>query len=303
MADLPDNASGAPGNGDPVELILWAGSVKAFSLEQRIAAARAGGFSAASLFPYDLAAAADRGQGAESVRELFERHGVRVAVVDPLTGWLPGSPVPSGLAPDDPAFGGIEADEMFALAVALGAGLVTVLALYDDRVDSVEGARCFAALCDRAAERDLRLALEFIPGTGIADLATAMEIVRRADRANGGLMLDSWHFFRAGADFAGLKAIPPDALFAIQLGDAPAIPAADLAHESLHERMIPGEGGLDLGAFLRATLAGGRPPLIGPEVFSDRTAEIPPQRLGRLLGESTRALMAAGDGPPGVGAD
>jgi sugar phosphate isomerase/epimerase len=192
---------------------------------------------------------------------------------------------------------------MFALAVALGAGLVTVLALYDARVDPVEGARCFAALCDRAAERDLRLALEFIPGTGIADLATGTEIVRRADRANGGLMLDSWHFFRAGADFAGVEAIPPDSLFAIQLGDAPAIPAADLAHESLHERLVPGEGGLDLGAFLRATLAGGTPPLIGPEVFSDRTAEIPPDWLGRLLGESTRTLMTASGAPPGVGAE
>lgn len=71
----------------------------------------------------------------------------------------------------------------------------------------------------------------------------------------------------------------------------------------MHERLIPGEGGLDLGAFLRATLAGGTLPLIGPEVFSDRTAEIPPDWLGRLLGESTRTLMAASAGPPGVGAE
>lgn len=301
MADSAEIASSAPPSRGPVELVLWAASVKAFSFEQRIAAARAGGFSATSLFPYDLAAAAARGQDPRGVREQFERHGIRVAVLDPLTTWLPGSRVPPDLPGDDPAFGGIEPDQMFELAVALGAGIVTVLALFDDRVEPVEGARCFAALCDRAAERGLRLALEFIPGTGIADLATASEIVRRANRDNGGLMLDSWHFFRAGADFAGLGAVALESLYAIQLGDAPAIPAADLAHESLHERLIPGEGDLDLGAFLRAILARGTPALIGPEVFSDRTQEIPPEWLGRLLGESSRSLLAGNGGQLGAG--
>jgi sugar phosphate isomerase/epimerase len=302
MADSPDIASTAPPRRGPVELLLWAASVKAFSFEQRIAAARAGGFSATSLFPYDVAAAADRGHSPQRVREQFERHGVRVAVVDPLTTWLPGSHVPSDLPRDDPAFGGIGPDEMFELAVALGAEVVTALALFDDRVEPAEGARCFAALCDRAAERRLRLALEFIPGTGIADLATAWEIVRRCNRENGGLMLDSWHFFRAGADFAGLEAIPLESVFAVQLGDAPAIPAADLAHESLHARLIPGDGELDLGAFLRAVLAGGSPRLIGPEVFSDRTQEMPAEWLGRLLGESSRTLVADNGGQLGAGA-
>ena len=301
MADSPDIASTVPPSRGPVELVLWAASVKAFSFDQRIAAARAGGFSATSLFPYDIAAAADRGHSPQRVRELFEDDGVRIAVVDPLTTWLPGSQVPSDLPPDDPAFGGIGPDEMFELAVALGAEVVTALALFDDRVEPVEGARCFAALCDRAAERGLRLALEFIPGTGIADLATAWEIVRRANRENGGLMLDSWHFFRAGADFAGIEAVPLESVFAVQLGDAPATPAGDLAHESLHERLIPGDGDLDLGAFLRAILAGGTPRLIGPEVFSDRTQEIPAEWLGRLLGESSRTLVADNGGQLGAG--
>ena len=212
-----------------VELTLWAASVKGFDFPERIAAAHAGGFSATSLFPYELAAALECGQGVGDVRALFERNGVRVAVVDPLTRWLPGSPVPKDLPEDDPAAGAIEPDAIFELAVGLGADLVTVLALFDDRVDPAEGSRCFAALCDRAAERGLRLALEFIPGTGIPDLASAWEIVRRANRPGGGLMLDSWHFFRSGADFALLAAIPPGAVFAIQLADAPAIPSADVA--------------------------------------------------------------------------
>ena len=276
------------------ELTLWAASVKAYPLRERIDAARAGGFTATSLFPYEVAAAQQDGLDAAAVRELFETHGVRVAVVDPLTTWLPGSRVPDDLPADDPAVGGIGADDMFELAVALGAEVVTALALFNERVDPQAGTRAFAALCDRAAERHVRIALEFIPGTGIPDLESAWEIVRGAARANGGLVLDSWHFFRSVPDFELLGAIPPELVFAVQLEDAPASPAADLAHESLHARLIPGDGELDLQAFMSTVLAGGTPPLIGPEVFSDATAELPARWLGRLLGERTREFLDTG---------
>jgi sugar phosphate isomerase/epimerase len=289
-----DAAASSPRPGPQnMELTLWAASVKAFPLVERLDAARDGGFTATSLFPYEIARARDEGLAPDDVRALFESHGIRVAVIDPLTRWLPGSAVPTDLPPDDPAFGALLPDEIFALALALGAEVVTVLALFDDPVEAAAGARAFAALCDRAAERDLRLALEFIPGTGIANLASAWEIVRRTNRPNGGLMLDSWHFFRSDPDFALLATIPSEFVFAVQLEDAPGVPAPDLAHESLHERLIPGDGELDLRAFLSTVLAAGTPPLIGPEVFSDRTHEMPASGLGRLLGERTRELLEA----------
>ena len=276
-----------PGAG---ELILWAGSVKGLTLTERIRAARAGGFTAVSLFPFDVTAADDDAAG---LRELHHLHALRIAVVDPLTTWLPGSRVPQGLPRDDPAHGGIEPEGMFELAVALGAELISALALYDELVDAVTGARAFSMLCDRAAERGLRIGLEFIPGTGIPDLGLAWEIVRRADRENGGLVIDSWHLFRSGAGAGLVREVPAERIFALQLADAPLEPPADLAHESLHARLLPGDGELDLGGFVGAALAGGAPALIGPEVFSDRSGYIPPERLGRMLGERTRELLVA----------
>src|SRR5579863_7159916 len=272
------------------ELILWAGSVKGLTLDGRIRAARAGGFTAVSLFPFDVAAA---GGGAAGVRELHDLHALRIAVVDPLTTWLPGSRVPPGLPPDDPAHGGIKPEAMFELAVALGAELISALALYDELVDPASGARAFSMLCDRAAERELRVGLEFIPGTGIPDLGLASEIVRRADRENGGLVIDSWHLFRSGAGADLLRAVPAERIFALQLADAPLAAPVDLAYESLHARLLPGDGELDLGGFAAAAFAGGTPPLIGPEVFSDLSGQLPPERLGRLLGERTRELLIA----------
>ena len=204
--------------------------------------------------------------------------------------------MPDGLPTLDPAHGGIDPGRMFELAVALGAGLISALALYDELVDPACGARAFSMLCDGAAECELRVGLEFIPGTGIPDLGLAWEIVRRADRENGGLVIDAWHLFRSGARPDLLRELPPT-IFALQLADAPLAAPADLAHESLHARLLPGEGELDLDGFVAAALAGGTPPLIGPEVFSDRSGALPAEQLGRLLGNRTRELLV---GPVGV---
>jgi sugar phosphate isomerase/epimerase len=276
------------------ELTLWGACVQHFSLEDAIEAARAGNFTATSLFPYQVAAAREQGIEAAELRERFERDGVRIAVVDPLTTWLPDTRIPDGLPADDPAVVALRPEEMFDLAEALGADAITVVALFNELVDPELGARAFRTLCERAAERSLTLALEFIPGTGIPDLARALEIVRRADHPNGRMMFDSWHFFRSRPDFELLAQIPPEYIYALQLEDAPAAAPADIAHESLHARLIPGEGELDLRRFLATLLAGASPRLVGPELFSDRNAEVPARWLGRLLGERTRELLAAG---------
>jgi sugar phosphate isomerase/epimerase len=271
-------------------LCLWAGSVQRLDFDQRIEAAHAGGFDSTSLFPYEVHRARAAGVTDAELRARFEDAGVRVAVIDPLARWLPTWSSPGELPPDDPAHGDSGPDEIFAMAVAFGADLVSVLALYDPPVSAEVGGPAFAALCDRAAEHGLRLQLEFVPGTGIGDLAAAWDIVTAADRPNGGILLDTWHFFRSGSSFELLEQIPADRVFGLQIEDAPAEPPADPAHESLHGRLLPGEGGLDLRRFM-AAVADKLPDLTGPEVFSDRLGALPAAELGRRLGETTRSLL------------
>jgi sugar phosphate isomerase/epimerase len=277
-------------------LTLWGGSVLPFSFKDRLIAARAGGFDSISLFPFELRQAQEAGIGYGELRSQFEGEGVRIAVVDPLVRWLPDFSPPPGLRADDPATGAFEAPEVFEMANALGADLVTLLAVFS-AIDSVEdAARHMAELCDRASAYRIRLQLEFIPGTGVPDLATAWEIVRTVDRPNGGLVLDAWHFFRSGPDFALLGQIPPEKVFALQLNDAPATPKSALHVESLHGRLLPGEGDLEVARFARAVLDSGARPLIGPEVFSDSTVRAEPATYGRRLRERTLAVLPGGSG-------
>ena len=71
----------------------------------------------------------------------------------------------------------------------------------------------FGALCDRAGD-DLTVALEFMPYSGVPDLATAWQVVEGAGRANSGLIVDVWHWARAGMTAADLDGVPgrPDRL-------------------------------------------------------------------------------------------
>jgi sugar phosphate isomerase/epimerase len=274
-------------------LVLWGGSVMPFSFDERLRAAAAGGFDSVSLFPFEVRAAREAGTGYAELRAYFEAAGVRVSVIDPLVRWLPDFSPPSELPADDPASGAFEAEEVFEMATALGAQHVTLLSVFSAIGSVGEAATHMAALCDRAAPLGIRLQLEFIPGTSVPDLATAWAIVSAVNRANAGLVLDAWHFFRSGSDFALLEQIPPEKVFALQLDDAPVTASVELAVESLHGRLLPGDGDLEVARFAATILEAGARPLIGPEVFSDATATAEPVAHGRRLGETTRAALGA----------
>ena len=96
-------------------------------------------------------------------------------------------------------------------------------------IGSIEGdldhaGEAFGALCDRAAEHGLLVALEFIPEfTNIPDVATAHAIAERADRPNGGLCVDIWHYLRGPSDESQLRAAA-HRILAVQLDDGPPQP-------------------------------------------------------------------------------
>ena len=126
----------------------------------------------------------------------------------------------------------------------------------------------FAALCDEAAEHGLRVALEFFPFSNVPDLATSWSIVSQADRPNGGLVLDIWHYVRSGRDDDLLARIPPERIYTVQLSDGPATAADDLAAEAMYGRLLPGKGEFGVAAFVsRLDTMGVRAPC-GPELYS-----------------------------------
>ncbi|WP_263260196.1 sugar phosphate isomerase/epimerase [Pseudomonas sp. RIT-PI-S] len=117
----------------------------------------------------------------------------------------------------------------------------------------------FAELCNLAAGYGLHPHLEFMPWTDVPDLATAIEVVNRAGRTNGCVLVDAFHFNRSRSRLEQLEQLPPSRLRYAQLCDIAGPPPADLArvlYEARHERCLPGDGDCDLTGLLRALPAG-----------------------------------------------
>ncbi|MFC7737600.1 sugar phosphate isomerase/epimerase family protein [Roseomonas sp. GCM10028921] len=135
---------------------------------------------------------------------------------------------------------------------ALGARHVLVAGYDDDRARLIDN---YAGFCREAAAFGLTGDLEFMPWTAVPDLATAIDVVGRAAQPNAGILIDALHFDRSDSRLPDIATVPREWLHYWQLCDAPAArPAstAELLHTARAERMIPGEGGLDLEALARA---------------------------------------------------
>lgn len=107
----------------------------------------------------------------------------------------------------------------------------------------------FAALCEAARPFGLSADLEFMPWTRVPDARTALRIVLGAAQPNGGVLVDALHVARSGTTPTDVAAIPRRHLHYAQICDAPAeIPATveGLLHTARSERLLPGEGGIDL---------------------------------------------------------
>jgi 4-hydroxyphenylpyruvate dioxygenase len=274
------------------DLCLWSGTVPRATFAQRLDAAVAGGFSTVSLFPRDHRAAREHeGLSDADMRALMADRGVRVATLDPFTRWLPRWEPPPGVPADRLELVGCEEARFFAIAEALGAETMTVVEPFGVRYALGELVESFAAICDRAALSGLKVHLEFIPFTGIRDIATAWEVVRVASRPNGGLAFDTWHYVRGARDDDLLAQIPGERIFVVQLNDGAREPVGSLARDSLHHRRLPGEGEWDLGDVLSELLAKDGLRSIGVETLSDELAALDPVEVGRRAGAALRATL------------
>ena len=178
------------------------------------------------------------------------------------------------------------------MAEALGAVSISVIGPFTpDEVPPGELPERFAGFCDRAAGFGAQVHLEFMPMSAVADLGAAWRIVRDADRPNGGILLDTWHFFRSNSDMALLEQVPGDRILGVQVADAPAEPTMSVVKETFN-RMLPGDGELDLTGVLRILHRTGGLRWVGPEVISPVLAGRAPAEAARLACDRVRDLVA-----------
>jgi len=257
--------------------------IREATFEQRVAAARSAGLDEIGLSSASFEALVGGGADPGELSRVLTRHGVRVSELEVLRPW----------AFNERGRGAARAAQrtMLEMAELFGARYLQVIGPFAGTVD--DAAEVFASLCDRVAEVGLVAGLEFLPFTNIPDAATALAIVERADRANGGVCVDAWHFFRGGAHWEMLEALPANRIAAVQICDGPSRPEnPEYLADCLQNRRVPGEGDFDLPAFLRVLDKKPDSVHLSIEVISSQLDRLPPEVAVRKMVEATRATLA-----------
>jgi sugar phosphate isomerase/epimerase len=130
-----------------------------------------------------------------------------------------------------------------------------VLVAADDTQES-RLADNYARLCEVMQPYGLTADLEFMPWTAVKDAKAAMRVIELAGRpSNAGILVDALHFGRSTTSLSDIAAIPRDLLHYAQICDAKAglnFTTEELIHTARQERLLPGEGDIDLQGLFTA---------------------------------------------------
>ena len=260
------------------------------TLPEKLEAAAAAGFDGVEIFESDLLTY--DGSPAE-VRRICQGLGLAIDLYQPFRDFE-AMPEPQRTRNLD------RAERKFDVMQELGTDLVLVCSNTQAAAigDDARAAADLHAMADRAAARGLRVGYEALAwGRHVNRWRHAWRIVEQAAHPALGLIVDSFHTLAVDDDPAGLADVPGDRIFFVQLADAPRL-TMDVLSWSRHFRSFPGQGALDVPAFLRAVLASGYQGPLSLEVFNDDFRSAPARLVAR---DGLRALVLVEAQATGIG--
>jgi 4-hydroxyphenylpyruvate dioxygenase len=188
-----------------------------------------------------------------------------------------------------------EAEHYFDLMQAVGAQTLLVCATTrdDSRDDPALAAADLAELGDRAHRRGLRVAFEALAWSRWTKTCdAAWRLIEAANRANVGLVIDTFHILVRGTPAPVVAEIPVERVFLVQIADAHIIPGLPTIETARHHRVFPGEGDLDVTALIRGLREAGYAGRYTLEIFNDGYRAEPPIVVAKRAMQSLELLFA-----------
>jgi sugar phosphate isomerase/epimerase len=105
---------------------------------------------------------------------------------------------------------------------------------------------------------------------------------------NYGVLLDSWHWYHAGATIEDIHNAGKARIVTVHVSDAAKMPPEDVRNNA---RLMPGEGVIDLVGFFKALKEVGYEDGVSPEPLGRIPKEMPAEEGAKLACDTTRAVM------------
>jgi len=156
--------------------------------------------------------------------------------------------------------------------------------------------RRFTESAQILARHNVRLGLEFLGPLHLRKAKPYEFIWRMNDMLafakecgdNVGLLLDVWHWHHAGATTEDIVRAGRDRIVHVHFNDAPDLPPEQIRDD---QRLLPGEGVIDLVGFLHALKKIGYTDALSVEVFG-RLKDETPERAAQMGLDATRKVFA-----------
>jgi sugar phosphate isomerase/epimerase len=240
----------------------------------------------------DVTLAAAMKEGVDATRALFGELNIKPSNVN----------LPVTFSRDEPAFqtGLAKLNRATAFCAAIGCPTMLGILPPSSPTPKTELRKLvkdrLIAIGEILARSKLRMGLEFL---GPLHFRTAQpyEFIWRMDEAlefakecgpNIGLLLDVWHWHHAGATTSDIQAAGAARIFHVHLSDCP-----KLAPEQVrdNQRVLPGEGAIDLAGFFQVLKKIGYHDGVSPEPIGRIPKEMSAEEGARLGLETALAVM------------
>ena len=229
--------------------------------EERVSAAKAAGFEGIGLRAETYVDALNEGLFDSDILTILDKYDMRVTEVEYIVQW----------AEEKRSYEEKYKEQLcFHMCELFGVSHINCGLMENYSVEWT--AQKLKELCSRAGK--YTIGVEPMPYSGLPGVRKAWEVVKLSGCDNAKLILDSWHWIRAGQSYDPelMADIPANKIVAIQLNDvqARAYAAAILRDESMHDRALPGKGYGNSAGFVEMIKAKGvSPAVVGVEVIND----------------------------------
>lgn len=270
--------------------ILQAG----YSLEEMLALAKRFGFPGVDCSFGEVRALVEE-TSAAAVRDLFVAHNTAPSYMGLM---------PAGIYAPEAEF--TQSLDLFAdnCAVAASVGCQRTGSYFPNRTSLPpdEARRILrertAILAERAEPHGIAIGLEFLgvrtfrldePHAFISNVPDTMTLLHETGRPNVGLILDSFHYFTSGGDLAQIQALRAQDIVHVHVNDAP---HAGVMRLEDTDRVLPGQGVIDLTGWFKAIAEIGYDGYVAIEIFDDEFRNQEREVAVGIAKESLDAVLA-----------
>jgi sugar phosphate isomerase/epimerase len=251
-----------------------------YDFKDRVEAAARAGFRGFGIWHADLEHVQKK-YTLREMRRILDDNGIRYVELEFLLDWF--------LEGERKKQSEVRKRMLFEAAEVLRAYHVKVGDFFQEKCPMGHLVESFAVLCKGAADHGTKIGFELMPFAMIRTLAEALEMVRGAGQANGGVALDMWHIAKLGIPYDEVARVPREYVVSVELNDGTFLAPWSLHEDTINHRRLCGEGEFDVKGFVRCLQQIGYQGPWGIEVLS---SELRKQPLAQVAPRAFATTMA-----------